>query len=99
MRGKALILFALIVVAAALAGAGPAISDSVDVKFDQWMTPSTPAYPHDPAVAPDGSVWYTGQRANVIGRFDPPTQQFKERLATSSQISVRATKSTGGQLN
>jgi two-component system cell cycle sensor histidine kinase PleC len=28
-----------------------------------------------------------------------PTQQFKERLATSSQISVRATKSTGGQLN
>jgi two-component system cell cycle sensor histidine kinase PleC len=28
-----------------------------------------------------------------------PTQQFKERLATSSQISVRAAKSTGGQLN
>ncbi|MGH6873785.1 MAG: sensor histidine kinase [Aestuariivirgaceae bacterium] len=28
-----------------------------------------------------------------------PTQQFKERLATSSQISVRATKSAGGQLN
>ena len=42
------------------------------------MTPSTPAYPHDPAVAPDGSIWYTGQRANVIGRFDPATQQFKE---------------------
>jgi len=78
MRGNAFTLCALIVVAAALAGARPAISDSVDVKFDQWMTPSTPAYPHDPAVAPDGSIWYTGQRANVIGRFDPATQQFKE---------------------
>ena len=55
-----------------------AISDSVDVKIDQWMTPSNPPYPHDPAVAPDGSIWYTGQRANVIGRFDPATQQFKE---------------------
>jgi virginiamycin B lyase len=57
---------------------GAAISDSVDVKIDQWMTPSNPPYPHDPAVAPDGSIWYTGQRANVIGRFDPATQQFKE---------------------
>lgn len=61
----------------ALAFAAP-ISDAVDVKFDQWMTPSKPAYPHDPAIAPDGSVWYTGQRANVVGRFDPATQQFKE---------------------
>ena len=78
MRGKALTLCALVIAAGAFAGPYPAISDSVDVKFDQWMTPSTPAYPHDPAVAPDGSVWYTGQRANVIGRFDPATQQFKE---------------------
>jgi streptogramin lyase len=78
MRGKALTLCALVIAAGVIAGAYPAISDAVDVKFDQWMTPSTPAYPHDPAVAPDGSVWYTGQRANVIGRFDPATQQFKE---------------------
>src|SRR5205823_752269 len=55
-----------------------AIADNVDVKIDEWTTPSNPPYPHDPAVAPDGSVWYTGQRANVIGRFDATTQQFKE---------------------
>jgi len=78
MRGKAFALCALVIVPVSLLTAGLAITDSVDVKFDQWMTPSTPAYPHDPAVAPDGSVWYTGQRANVIGRFDPATQQFKE---------------------
>jgi virginiamycin B lyase len=78
MRVKA---FALLVLAAASVTALqalPAISDSVDVKIDEWMTPSKPAYPHDPAVAPDGSVWYTAQRASTIGRFDPATEQFKE---------------------
>jgi len=29
--------------------------------------------PHDVAPAPDGSVWYTGQRAGVLGRLDPKT--------------------------
>ena len=38
--------------------------------------------PHDPAVAPDGSVWYTGQASSVLGRLDPHTGQLKEyRLA------------------
>src|SRR5262249_12076759 len=54
------------------------IADTVQVKFEEWMTPSKPAYPHDPAVAPDGSIWYTAQRASTIGRFDPASQQFKE---------------------
>ena len=48
MRVKA---FALLVLAAASVTALqalPAISDSVDVKIDEWMTPSKPAYPHDP---------------------------------------------------
>src|SRR3954469_23600025 len=73
-------VLAVVAVAAAVLSvyAAPAISASVDVKFEQWMTPSKPAYPHDPTVAPDGSIWYTGQRANVVGRFDPKTQQFKE---------------------
>jgi len=75
---QALALIALLAASSALTLPAPAISDNVDVKFEQWMTPSKPAYPHDPAVAPDGSVWYTGQRANVVGRFDPATQQFKE---------------------
>jgi virginiamycin B lyase len=75
---QALALIALLAASSALTLAAPAISDNVDVKFEQWMTPSKPAYPHDPAVAPDGSVWYTGQRANVVGRFDPATQQFME---------------------
>ncbi len=78
MRVKAFALIVLAAASVAALNALPAISDSVDVKIDEWMTPSKPAYPHDPAVAPDGSVWYTAQRASTIGRFDPATEQFKE---------------------
>src|SRR5438874_12203223 len=77
MRLKAFAIVLAAVVLGQPAGAA-SISDAIDVKFDEWMTPSKPAYPHDPAVAPDGSVWYTAQRASTIGRFDPTTQQFKE---------------------
>ena len=30
-------------------------------------------HPHDVAPAPDGTVWYTGQRTGVLGRVDPKT--------------------------
>ena len=50
---------------------------AIDVTIKEWDVPAS-AYPHDPAVAPDGSVWYTGQRGNVLGRFDPATGQIKQ---------------------
>ena len=31
--------------------------------------------PHDVAPAPDGTVWYTAQRASALGRLDPETGQ------------------------
>jgi len=34
-------------------------------------------HPHDVAPAPDGSVWYTGQRTGVLGRLDPSTGQVE----------------------
>src|SRR4029453_4994635 len=55
-----------------------AAPDDVEVTFKEWQTPSTPPYPHDPEVAPDGSVWYTAQRASALGRLDPATGAFKE---------------------
>src|SRR6266481_1182083 len=78
MRVKTSALIAGLFALTAFVQALPAITDNVDVKFDEWLTPSKPAYPHDPAVAPDGSVWYTAQRASTIGRFDPASGQFKE---------------------
>jgi virginiamycin B lyase len=54
------------------------ISGPVNVTIKEWDVPTPGSRPHDPMIAPDGSAWYTGQMANVLGRFDPKTQQFKE---------------------
>src|SRR5882762_8249706 len=77
MRPKVALCFALLFTTLAFLHAR-SIADTVDVKIDEWLTPSTPPYPHDPAVAPDGSIWYTGQKANAVGRSDPKTEQFKQ---------------------
>src|SRR5262245_38346386 len=34
--------------------------------------------PHDVAPAPDGTVWYTGQRKGFLGRLDPKTHNNEE---------------------
>jgi virginiamycin B lyase len=54
------------------------IPGPVDVTIKEWMVPTPGSRPHDPMFAPDGTVWYSGQMANVLGHFDPKTEQFKE---------------------
>jgi virginiamycin B lyase len=36
------------------------------------------AYPHDVAPAPDGTVWFSGQRQGFAGRFDPRTGHLEK---------------------
>jgi virginiamycin B lyase len=50
---------------------------NVDVVIDEWTVPNG-SFPHDPAVAPDGSIWYTGQRSNTLGRLNPETASVTE---------------------
>jgi virginiamycin B lyase len=54
------------------------VAGNAQVSFKEWTVPTPGSRPHDPLAAADGSVWYTGQMANKLGRFDPKTQQFKE---------------------
>ena len=53
----------------------------VDIK--EWLVPSLGSRPHDPEPGPDGTIWWTGMYANVLGRFDPKTGEFKEYHATT----------------
>ena len=65
-----------------LAGEGPKpaviVPGSVTVSFKEWGLPTKGSRPHDPWAAPDGSIWYSGMYANVIGHVDPKTGQIKE---------------------
>jgi virginiamycin B lyase len=45
------------------------------VAFREW---DARGGPQDPAVGPDGALWYTAEKGNVLGRLDPSTGQIRE---------------------
>jgi virginiamycin B lyase len=51
---------------------------TLTVQIKEYEVPTPNSRPHDPALAPDGSLWYTGMAANKLGRLDPKTGEFKE---------------------
>jgi len=62
--------------------AGPArptgvrMAGPIEATIREWkVTPGT--RPDDPAVAPDGAVWYTGQASSRLGRLDPSTGEVR----------------------
>ena len=49
---------------------------AVDIK--EYALPTPNALPHDPALGPDSSLWFTEQKANKIGRLEPTTGRIRE---------------------
>jgi virginiamycin B lyase len=54
------------------------IPGSAKISIKEWLVPTPGSRPHDPMAAADGSIWYTGQFANVLGRLDPQSGKIKE---------------------
>lgn len=54
------------------------IGGPVDVTVTEWLAPTLGSRPHDPLIAHDGSIWWTGQFQNRLGRLDPATGETKE---------------------
>jgi virginiamycin B lyase len=70
---KPLLFLSILLAVAALASPG-----ALNVEIKEYELPTPQARPHDPAAAPDGSLWVTEQMANKLGRLDPATGQFRE---------------------
>lgn len=60
-----------------------AASATLNVQIKEYEVPTPKSRPHDPALAPDGSLWYAGQATNKLGRLDPKTGEFKEYFLTT----------------
>lgn len=72
-----------------------AATATLNVQIKEYEVPTPNSRPHDPAFAPDGSLWYTGQAANKLGRLDPKTGAFKEyplKTANSGPHGLAANK-------
>jgi virginiamycin B lyase len=50
----------------------------VQITWKEWVNPQLGQRSRDPMEAPDGSIWWAGQFANLIGRLDPKTGEMKE---------------------
>ena len=52
---------------------GPVV---IDIK--EWMVPTLGQRSRDPVEAPDGSIWWTGMWASLVGRIDPASGAMRE---------------------
>lgn len=75
-------LFTVLVTFATTTALSAASGPQIVIK--EWDIGTPKRFPHDPVVAPDGSLWYTGMTANVLNRYREPlatrahTCQYRE---------------------
>ena len=60
------------------------IEGPATVNIKMWAVPSQGSRPHDPLAARDGSIWWTGQLVNKLGRVDPKTGAIREYTLKST---------------
>lgn len=54
------------------------VTGDKDIHFTQWQTPTLGQRSRDPIEAADGTIWWAGQRKNLIGQINPVSGQMKE---------------------
>ena len=90
--------------AAVLMAWQPPVAAQQQGKVDEGMGRRMGRPHRDPAVAPDGKVWFVGQAGNYIAHFDPKTEQFKryeieEGTNPTASTSIRRGSSGTGNRN
>ena len=54
------------------------VPGDTQVTFREWIVPTLGQRSRDPVEAPDGSIWWTGMWASLVGRLDPDTGDMQE---------------------
>jgi virginiamycin B lyase len=54
------------------------VRGDTSIKFREWTVPTLGQRARDPVQAPDGSIWWAGMWANLIGRINPVTGEVTE---------------------
>jgi virginiamycin B lyase len=58
----------------------------VEISIQEWEVPTLGQRPRDPLQSEDGTIWWAGMYASLIGRFDPATGEMREyRLDPDAQ--------------
>jgi virginiamycin B lyase len=54
------------------------VPGDVTVTFREWIVPTLGQRSRDPIQLKDGTIWWTGQFASLVGRLNPRTGEMKE---------------------
>lgn len=57
--------------------AGGSLQAQVSVPVDEWAVPYPGTRPRDPAVGPDGRIWFVGQTGDYVAVLDPRSGDFR----------------------
>jgi virginiamycin B lyase len=60
------------------------IDGPAKVNIEMFDVPTAGSRPHDPMAARDGSIWWSGQLVNKLGRVDPKTGAIREYTLKSA---------------
>jgi virginiamycin B lyase len=62
------------------------VPGDASVTFKEWLVPTLGQRPRDPLQTPDGTIWWAGMYASLIGRLNPATSEMREyRLAPDAR--------------
>jgi virginiamycin B lyase len=54
------------------------VPGDASITFTEWQAPTLGQRSRDPVQVPDGSIWWAGQWADLVGRVDPETGAVRE---------------------
>jgi virginiamycin B lyase len=54
------------------------VAGDTQIEIQEWFVPTLGQRPRDPFQAQDGTIWWAGMYASLIGRLDPKTGEMRE---------------------
>jgi virginiamycin B lyase len=62
------------------------VAGDATISIKEWVVPTLGQRPRDPIQLPDGTIWWAGMYASLIGRLNPATGEMREyKLATDAR--------------
>ncbi len=71
-------LTVVLLVVSAFVFTDKSVEPKAEVSITEWEVPWEESRPRDPYVAPDGDIWFVGQRTHYVAEFDPDTEEFQK---------------------
>jgi len=74
------------------------ISGDIDIQITEWVVPTQGTMPRDVAVAPNGTLWFSGMFASTLIELDPGTGELNEHKLRPYSAPMGAAVDANGEI-